>query len=309
VKTKIAFLIAAAAAVAATLIPASLAGQPNGSSATIHATQSKFGRIVVDSRGRTLYLFVKDKHGKSSCSAACAHAWPPLIASGKPHAGAGAKASLLGTTKRTDGRLQVTYNHHPLYTFVKDTEKGQTNGEGVAAFGAKWYLISPAGAKIDNDDAPTGYPARPTVPSAIEVPDGNTAYLVGHAVGVQTYSCNGQAWGFVAPRANLYDDNGKLIATHFGGPTWQGTDGSNAVGRAEANITVDATAIPWLRLVAVSAAAAPGGDRLAHTTYVQRIATTGGLAPSAAECNATTAGTVAEVPYTSDYYFWKKTSA
>jgi hypothetical protein len=138
-------------------------------------------------------------------------------------------------------------------------------------------------------------------------------FLVGHAVGVQIYSCNatpgGFAWGFVAPRANLYGDNGKLIITHFGGPTWQAKDGSTVVGRAEASVTVDASAIPWVRLAAASTAAGPDGDRLVDTTYVQRIATTGGLAPPAAECTAATAGTVAEVPYTADYYFWKHTGA
>ena len=72
-------------------------------------------------------------------------------------------------------------------------------------------------------------------------------------------------------------------------------------------VTVDATAIPWLLLSAASTAAGPDGDRLVHTTYIQRIATTGGLAPPAAECTAATAGTVAEVPYTADYYFWKHT--
>ena len=70
---------------------------------------------------------------------------------GKPVATGGAKTSLLGTTKRADGRLQVTYNHHPLYTFVKDTRKGQTNGEEIAAFGAKWYALSPAGTKVENN--------------------------------------------------------------------------------------------------------------------------------------------------------------
>ena len=153
-------------------------------------------------------------------------------------------------------------------------------------------------------------PPEPVVPGAIEVPDGNKVFLVGHAVGVQIYSCNGVAWGFVAPRANLYDDQGKLIITHFGGPTWQAKDGSSVVGRVDAPpVTVDPTAIPWLRLAAASTAAGPDGDRLVATTYIQRIATTGGLAPAAAECNATTAGTVAEVPYTADYYFWKKTGA
>jgi predicted lipoprotein with Yx(FWY)xxD motif len=88
--------------------------------------------------------------------------WPPLIASGKPLATAGAKASLLGTTKRADGRLQVTYNHHPLYRFAKDTKKGQTNGEEVDAFGAHWYALSPAGAKVEKNDAKSGNGAGPT---------------------------------------------------------------------------------------------------------------------------------------------------
>jgi Protein of unknown function (DUF3455) len=156
-------------------------------------------------------------------------------------------------------------------------------------------------------------PPAPTVPGEIQVPAGNKVFLVGHAVGVQIYSCNasagGFAWGFVAPRANLYNDHGKLIITHFAGPTWQAKDGSTVVGRAEASVTVDATAIPWVRLAAASTAAGPDGDRLVHTTYIQRIATTGGLAPPAAECTAATAGTVAEVPYTADYYFWKHTGA
>lgn len=155
--------------------------------------------------------------------------------------------------------------------------------------------------------------AAPAVPGEIQVPAGNKVFLVGHAAGVQIYSCNasagGFAWGFVAPRANLYNDHGKLIITHFAGPTWQAKDGSTVVGRAEASVTVDATAIPWVRLAAASTAAGPDGDRLVHTTYIQRIATTGGLAPPAAECTAATAGTVAEVPYTADYYFWKHTGA
>jgi len=156
-------------------------------------------------------------------------------------------------------------------------------------------------------------PPPPVVPSKIEVRDGNKVFLVGHGVGVQIYSCNttssGFAWGFVAPRANLYNDHGKLIITHFGGPTWQAIDGSRVVGQLVDFVTVDATAIPWLLLSAASTAAGPDGDRLVATTYIQRIATTGGLAPPASECNATTAGTVAEVPYTADYYFWKKTGA
>jgi predicted lipoprotein with Yx(FWY)xxD motif len=131
--------------------------------AKVAVASSGLGRVLVDGRGRTLYLFEKDKHGKSACAGQCAGFWPPLIARGKPLATAGAKASLLGTTKRADGRLQVTYNHHPLYTFVKDTSKGQTNGEAVRAFGAEWYAVSAAGVKVEKNDtmsSSTGDPAQ-----------------------------------------------------------------------------------------------------------------------------------------------------
>lgn len=152
-------------------------------------------------------------------------------------------------------------------------------------------------------------PQAPEVPDKINVPDGHKLYLVGHAVGVQIYACNavsgGYRWDFVAPRAELYDDSGKLLTTHFGGPTWQARDGSKVVGQVDRRETVDATAIPWLRLSAASTAIGPDGDRLAGTTYIQRIATTGGLAPAAASCNDGTAGDVEEVQYTADYTFWK----
>jgi FtsP/CotA-like multicopper oxidase with cupredoxin domain len=173
--------------------------------------------------------------------------------------------------------------------------------------------IAAAAAALSVTQVAQAGPLPPTVPGPIQVLDGNKAFLVGHAVGVQIYSCNatpgGFTWGFVAPRANLYADNGKLIITHFGGPTWQAKDGSTVVGRVDASVTVDATAIPWVRLSAASTAAGPDGDRLVDTTYIQRISTTGGLAPPAAECTAATAGTVAEIPYTADYYFWKHTGA
>ena len=123
----------------------------------VSTATTSLGRILVDPRGRTLYLFEKDKSGTSACTGQCASFWPPLIAAGKPVAMAGVKASLLGTTKRTDGRMQVTYNRHPLYTFVKDTKKGQTNGEALSAFGAKWYAVSPAGARVvKSSSSPSG---------------------------------------------------------------------------------------------------------------------------------------------------------
>jgi len=139
------------------------ANQSPAAAARVAIAGSGLGRVLVDGRGRTLYLFEKDARGKSSCAGKCATFWPPLISSGKPVATAGAKASLLGITRRADGRLQVTYNHHPLYTFVKDTRKGQTNGEGLNIFGAEWDALSAAGAKVEkktagnSDPAPGGY--------------------------------------------------------------------------------------------------------------------------------------------------------
>ncbi len=150
-----------------------------------------------------------------------------------------------------------------------------------------------------------GPAAAQPLPSPIQVPAGNTLFKVNYAVGVQIYSCNatatGHAWALVAPRANLYDRHHKLIATHFGGPTWQTKDGSKVVGARKAGVNVDPTAIDWLLLSATSSTA----GRLAGTTFIQRINTTGGLVPPAADCSVATAGATKEVPYTADYVFWK----
>jgi predicted lipoprotein with Yx(FWY)xxD motif len=150
--------LAALAAVAFLLLRPATGNAAQASGAIVSTAKTSLGRILVNSSGHTLYLFGKDKNGKSSCSGMCASFWPPLITTGKPRAGTGAKASLLGTTKRADGRLQVTYNHHPLYTFKKDTKKGQTNGEGLSAFGAKWYAVSPAGARVLRQPVQSGIP-------------------------------------------------------------------------------------------------------------------------------------------------------
>jgi predicted lipoprotein with Yx(FWY)xxD motif len=122
----------------------------------VSTASTSLGRVLVDSRGHTLYLFGKDKNAKSACTGMCASFWPPLIAAGKPRAAGGVRSSLLGTTKRADGRMQVTYNHHPLYTFVKDTKKGQTNGEGVNAFGGKWDAVSTAGTLVAKKSSGSG---------------------------------------------------------------------------------------------------------------------------------------------------------
>ena len=145
-------------------------------------------------------------------------------------------------------------------------------------------------------------PPAPDVPTDIAVPAGHKPFLVGHATGVQIYPCRSGAWGASTPRATLYDDNGKPIAEHFGGPSWQTKDGSVVVGRRDAGVTVDATAIQWLRLTIASATE----GRLADTSYILRTATTGGLAPAAADCDAATEGSSVEVPYTADYTFFKQ---
>jgi len=116
---------------------------------TVATARSGLGRIIVDGRGRTLYLFEKDKQGRSACYGSCAKFWPPLLTRGKPSAGRGAKASLLGRTRRRGASEQVTYAGHPLYRFLEDTKPGQTKGEGSQAFGAGWDALSPAGKKIE----------------------------------------------------------------------------------------------------------------------------------------------------------------
>ena len=151
----VAAVLAAVAATVVAFVP-STTHAAEASGAVVSTANTSLGRILVDSRGRTLYLFGRDRNGKSACSGQCASFWPPLITSGKPRVTSGARASLMGTTKRADGRLQVTYDHHPLYTFVKDTKAGQTNGEGVNAFGATWNVVSPAGAKVTKPTTSTG---------------------------------------------------------------------------------------------------------------------------------------------------------
>lgn len=115
---------------------------------TISTAKGKLGTHLVDSQGRTLYLWLADKGAKSTCSGACAQAWPPSIAKGRVKATHGAKSTLLGTTTRSGGAKQVTYNGHPLYRYAGDGKAGQTNGQGNTGFGAAWYVVSPAGSRI-----------------------------------------------------------------------------------------------------------------------------------------------------------------
>ena len=117
----------------------------SGASATVGVANSSLGSILVDSTGRTVYLFKADVGAKSACTGACATAWPPLLATGKPTPGTGLTASKLGTITRSGGNHQLTYNGHPLYLFIKDKKPGQTTGQGVTAFGAAWFALTPSG--------------------------------------------------------------------------------------------------------------------------------------------------------------------
>ena len=125
-----------------------------GQSATVGvASNGALGKILVDSQGRTLYLFQADHGTKSACSGPCAAAWPPLRATGKPVAGSGISAARLTTVPRSDGNRQVVYNGHPLYRFANDQKPGDASGQAVNAFGASWFVVSPAGTTITTTPA------------------------------------------------------------------------------------------------------------------------------------------------------------
>jgi predicted lipoprotein with Yx(FWY)xxD motif len=148
-------LAIALAALAAVLAAAAHAGTSSRSRA--HAAtgtwvvlrKTALGAILVDSRGRTLYLFEKDSNGISMCNTACVSYWPPLTSHGALHAGKGVKQSMLGLTAAHNGVRQVTYAGHPLYTFVGDKRAGQTTGEGLNNFGAGWYVLAANGKKVE----------------------------------------------------------------------------------------------------------------------------------------------------------------
>jgi len=139
---------AASAVVASIAAALALAGGTQTGGTKVALANSPLGHILVDSKGITLYDFVKDKGTTSACYGACAALWPPLTTKGKPVAGRGVRGSLLGTTKRKDGKLEVTYGGHPLYYFVTDRKPGQTTGQGVNQFGGPWWVISAAGKEI-----------------------------------------------------------------------------------------------------------------------------------------------------------------
>jgi predicted lipoprotein with Yx(FWY)xxD motif len=152
-RRKITLFIAAAALSAAVLGATALgdtgaaSSQQASTGARVALGKTRLGKVLVDARGRTLYLFAKDKRGRSACYGACATYWPPLVSSAKPRA-RGVRASLLALTKRTDGKRQVTYAGHPLYRFSLDTRAGQTSGQGLTDFGGSWNAVAASGRPV-----------------------------------------------------------------------------------------------------------------------------------------------------------------
>jgi predicted lipoprotein with Yx(FWY)xxD motif len=112
------------------------------------ANNAKLGEFLVDGKGMTVYLFVADTGTASTCYTSCAQYWPPVLTPGAPVAATGAQASLLGTTTRTDGKVEVTYAGHPLYYFLNDKKPGDATGQGLNNSGGLWWVLTPLGAAI-----------------------------------------------------------------------------------------------------------------------------------------------------------------
>jgi predicted lipoprotein with Yx(FWY)xxD motif len=136
--------------------------------ATVKTASTNDGTVLVDQHGKSLYMFGKDSHGKSSCSGACAQNWPPLLTTSDPKAGSGVSAAKLSTVKRSDGKTQVTYHGHPLYGFIADQAAGDVNGQGINAFGGLWSLLMGSGAKVTGTGS--GAPSPTPMPSPTPSP-------------------------------------------------------------------------------------------------------------------------------------------
>lgn len=135
---------------AATTSTAAGSGASGGVATIDVADNPDLGQILTDADGNTVYLFEKDENGMSNCSGECAAQWPPVTTSGSPKVGAGADQSLIGTVKRDDGSEQVTYDGHPLYRYVGDTQPGDTNGNELELYGAEWYAMMPDGSNAES---------------------------------------------------------------------------------------------------------------------------------------------------------------
>jgi predicted lipoprotein with Yx(FWY)xxD motif len=121
--------------------PANGEAEESGNAYVALGSVPELGMVLVDSKGFVLYDFHKDKGTTSACYGECAAVWPPMLTEGEPQPSNGANAALLGTTERKDGTTQVTYNGHPLYTYVADKKPGEANGNDFSSFGAQWYAL------------------------------------------------------------------------------------------------------------------------------------------------------------------------
>ena len=151
-------LIGAALGLSAVTTAAIASVARTSAATTVTTHSSKLGKVLASANGHALYMFTHDSAGKSSCYASCASVWRPLSSIGHPPAakGSGVNSKLLGTSRRKDGKLQVTYNGHPLYSYAGDTSAGQINGEGANHFGGRWYVISTGGNAVKPKKASGG---------------------------------------------------------------------------------------------------------------------------------------------------------
>jgi predicted lipoprotein with Yx(FWY)xxD motif len=156
------------------LLVAAIPATASAATAKVATASTAAGTVLVDGKGKSLYMFGKDRHGKSSCSGACATDWPPLTTSGKPKAGSGVSARKLSTVKRSDGKTQVTYAGHPLYRYAGDSARGDVNGQGLNAFGGLWSLLMPSGAKVSG--TPSSNPMPSSTPSPSPSPSSSPGY-------------------------------------------------------------------------------------------------------------------------------------
>jgi predicted lipoprotein with Yx(FWY)xxD motif len=222
----LAVLLAAAGTMVA--VAAAQPRQAGKRGAVVNVSSTLIGELLVDAQGHTLYVYSPDRKNTSTCYGQCASFWPPLLTKARPVAGAGAKASLLGTTKRKDGTLQVTYAGHPLYRFAKDVDAGDLNGQD---FEDVWHVIGPAGKRItDAVPAPVLAVADSSLGKIVTDAKGMTLYLFKKDVGT-TSNCYAQCaanWPplILDPSARLIAGKG-LESSLLG--TTQRTDGSMQV--------------------------------------------------------------------------------
>jgi hypothetical protein len=197
------------------------------------------------------------------------------------------------TTERNETKIETPAPHRARPTVLATFSAKKTTVGALALLLGSGLTTLAAG----NDNR------APEVPDQIAVGPTNKVHFHGFGVGVQIYTWDGSSWGSPVPDATLFDDEGNVVATHFAGPRWKSNSGSIVLGAVvQPTVTVDPDAIPWVRLRAVTT---EGRGIFADTTFIQRVNTAGGKAPSA---NGTVVGQVARVAYTADYFFYRQTN-